>query len=536
MKRILTLIAVFSFLATATFAQTRYVDEMFSDVTVTSNVPYGQNYTVLTWATTGSTTLQPLVMDFYEPTGDTETERPLVIVLHTGNFLPNPQNGSTTGTMRDSFVVEVATRLAKMGYVAAVADYRLGWNPTAPTQEERALGLIQAAYRGIQDTRTCIRYFKQDYAMNNNSWGVDTSRITVFGQGTGGYISLGTANLDDYNEVLIPKFITQGPTGQPVPMVIEAINGDIYGTSFGMIPTGLGFPFEGDTLSVPNHVGYSSDYQLTVNVGGALGDTSWMDVNSTPMISFQTPKDPFAPYMEDILIVPTTGDLIVEVQGAGIVIPKANDLGVNDVMKSAFYNDGFTTAANAINGGNEGLYPMYRPTYPNPTDPTSPITEGSPWDWWDATYWSQIPHPSCPAGAPTSVCNFHVINSINNPDMSATKARTYIDTIIGYFAPRACAVLDLPCSTVSTEPIVERNDVQILVAPNPAYEYVRFTSQAGKQILGVELYDINGRLLQNHNNINQVQFDLRRNGLTAGMYIAKVRFEDGITSERIMFE
>ena len=105
----------------------------------------------------------------------------------------------------------------------------------------------------ISDTRTCIRFFKQDYATNNNSFVVDTSRITVFGQGTGGYISLGTGNLDDYNEVLLPKFITQ-TAGQPVPMVIEAINGDIYGTSTGVIPTGLGLPFEGDTLCIPNHL------------------------------------------------------------------------------------------------------------------------------------------------------------------------------------------------------------------------------------------------------------------------------------------
>lgn len=536
MKKLLTLTAVLCFVTTAMFAQTRYVDEIFADVTVTSSVPYGENYTVLTWATTGSSTKQPLVMDFYEPTGDMEAERPLVVLLHTGNFLPNPQNGSTTGTMRDSVIVEFATRLAKMGYVAAVADYRVGWNPTADSQEERALTLIQASYRGIQDTRTCIRFFKHDYATNNNSFGVDTSRITVFGQGTGGYISLGTGNLDDYNEILLPKFITQSG-GQPVPMVVEAINGDIYGTSMGIIPTGLGLPFEGDTLCIPNYEGYSSDYQLTVNVGGALGDTSWIDENSTPMIAFQTTKDPFAPYMEDILIVPTTGDLITEVQGAGLVIPRANELGVNDIMKSAWYNDPYTTAANAVNGGNEGLYPMYRPEWPNPQDPTDPIQEGSPWDWWNETIWSQFPHPTCQTlGIPFPTCNFNTINKVNNPDMSATKARTYIDTIMGYFAPRACAVLDLPCSTVSTEPIIERDEVQLLVAPNPAYEYVRFTSQAGKQILEVQLFDINGRLLQSHNNVNQTQFDLKRNGVAAGMYIAKVRFEDGITSERIVFE
>jgi len=275
----MTLIAVLCFMASVTFAQSRYVDEVFTDVTVTSNVPYGQNYTVLTWGvpTIAKSTLQPLVMDFYEPTGDTEAERPLVVLLHTGNFLPNPNNGSTTGTMRDSFIVEVASRLAKTGYVVAVADYRTGWNPLAQSQDERTLGLIQASYRGMQDARTCIRYFKQDYAVNNNSFSVDTSRITVFGQGTGGYISLGVATVSEYAELLLPKFTTVDGVGNPIPMIIESINGNIEGTNLGVIPTGLGLPFEGDTLCIPNHLGYNSNFQLCVNVGGALGDTSWMD-------------------------------------------------------------------------------------------------------------------------------------------------------------------------------------------------------------------------------------------------------------------
>lgn len=524
MKKILTLVTVLCFMASVSFAQTRYVDEVFTDVTVTSNVPYGENYTVLTFATTGHSSLQPLVMDYYEPTGDTEAERPLVILLHTGNFLPNPQNGSTTGTMRDSFIVEVANRLAKTGYVVAVADYRTGWNPLAQSQEDRALGLIQAAYRGIQDTRTCIRYFKKDYITNSNSYGIDTSRITVFGQGTGGYISLGAATVDTYQELILPKFIASNG----FPMIVESINGDINGTSMGIIPM-LGTANDGDTLCIPNHVGYDSEFQLCVNVGGALGDTSWLTAGDPAMISFQTMKDPFAPYAEDILIVPTTGDLIVEVQGSYLVQQKANAVGNNDAMKNAFYNDGYTTAANALNDGYEGLFPVFRPIQSNMEE------EGSPWDWWETAYWSQVPHPSCPTGAPVTACNFDVINRINNLDMSATKARTYIDSIMGYFAPRACAVLDLPCSTVSTTPVV-RDNVQLLVSPNPANEYVRFTSQAGEQILSVELYDINGRLVQNHYSINNTEFTLNRNGLTPGFYVAKVRFEGGFTTEKVMFD
>ncbi|NJN77262.1 MAG: T9SS type A sorting domain-containing protein [Saprospiraceae bacterium] len=120
--------------------------------------------------------------------------------------------------------------------------------------------------------------------------------------------------------------------------------------------------------------------------------------------------------------------------------------------------------------------------------------------------------------------------------MSAAKGRTYIDSIMGYFAPRACAVLDLPCSTVSTEQVLNRENTQLVVAPNPASETVRFTSKLGEPILSVELYDINGRLVQNHYNINNAQFIMNRNGLTPGFYIAKVRFEGGFTSQKIMFD
>jgi dienelactone hydrolase len=524
MKRILTLITVLCFMATVSFAQTRYVDETFSNVTITQHV-YGQNYTIITVPTTGSAALQPLAMDFYQPTGDTEAERPLVILLHTGNFLPNPQNGSVSGTMKDSFIVEVATRLAKTGYVVAVADYRAGWNPLATTQPERTEGLIQAAYRGIQDARTCVRFFKKDYAENSNSFSIDTSRITMFGQGTGGYISLGAATINEYSQLLLPKFVN----ASGFPMVIEPIHGNIHGTSYGVVPVGAGSPLDGDTISLPNHVGYSSDFQLCVNAGGALGDSSWLTAGDPAMISFHTTKDPFAPYTEGVLTVPTTGNLIVNVQGSAAVQFKANAVGNNDIMKSAWYNDEFTTAANANNNGLEGLYPFYLPTQANM------LEQGAPWEWWDAAYWSQAVHPSC-QGAPVTACNFHTINSLNNSDMSDTKARTYIDTIMGYFAPRACAVLDLPCSTVSTEKILSQDEVQLVIAPNPASDYVRFSSEAGKTILAVYLFDLNGRLVQSENNVNNTQFEMRRTGLPTGLYIAKVKFEDGIITQKLMFD
>ena len=114
----------------------------------------------------------------------------------------------------------------------------------------------------------------------------------IFGQGTGGYITLATASLDKYSEVLtttsgVGKFV--GSNG--LPYVIEKvplpgggvlyINGDIEGkvwVLFHQMQTAIqsGPPPTGDTLCFPNHESHSK-FALAVNMGGALGDISWLD-------------------------------------------------------------------------------------------------------------------------------------------------------------------------------------------------------------------------------------------------------------------
>ncbi|MCP3931217.1 MAG: alpha/beta hydrolase, partial [Bacteroidetes bacterium] len=276
-------------------AQDRYLDMVFDEVEVQTDVLYGANYTIITVPSTGHSALQPLVMDVYTPYGDTETARPLILYFHSGNFLPNPDNGSTTGTRNDSISVELCTRLAKMGYVVANVDYRLGWNPISEDINVRVSTLINAAYRGVQDSRSCVRYFQKSIAEEGNPFGICPDKITMMGEGTGGYITLASATLNEYIDVVIPKFIGDDINGDgiPDPMVIEAINGDIYGETI----LGLN-PLNGDTFALPNHPGYSSDFQLCVNIGGALGDTSWLDANDPPFISFHVPDDPNAPYKE----------------------------------------------------------------------------------------------------------------------------------------------------------------------------------------------------------------------------------------------
>lgn len=485
----------------------RFVAETFTDVDVTTDVMYGVNATVLLLGTAGEAVPQPLVCDIYEPSGDTETERPLVLVFHTGNFLPPQVNGGCTGTNKDANVVETCTRLAKMGYVAASPAYRLGWNPADPDQTARIFQLINAAYRGVQDSRTAVRFFKKTAAEDGNPYGIDPGKIAMVGYGTGGYVTYGSATLDTITDTFIPKFVT--PAG---PMVFEPFNGNVEGTTVGVIPpTGVpGLPFPpNDTLCYPNHVSYDDDFQLAVAIGGACGDTSWVDPDDTPIIGIQVPTDPFAPCGIGTVLVPPPLNLpVVEVMGSCTIIPLANDEGVNDVIDHPFIDD-VSTYVQSVNGGVAGFYPVFS------SDPT----EGSPWFYTNGLE---------PYGIPDTDCDTAYF----------TGAKPYMDSIFTYLAPRMCLALDLGCDLggfSNDNEVLSPADVGLNVFPNPAAEAVRFTSDGAYPISAIYVYDMNGRLVKAHTNLSLNQFTMQRHSLPDGTYLAKVIFEDGFVTQKILF-
>ena len=63
----------------------RYLSEVFPNVIVTSNVQYAENISIFPPPTPASI---PLLMDIYEPDGDVLQDRPLIIFMHTGSYLP----------------------------------------------------------------------------------------------------------------------------------------------------------------------------------------------------------------------------------------------------------------------------------------------------------------------------------------------------------------------------------------------------------------------------------------------------------------
>jgi hypothetical protein len=529
----------------------RYLTEVFTSaqITETPNVIYGTNINFLssnfgsplvpanitelqTAVSTGtpipapffdvndpSTAIkvQPVQLDVYAPSSaaDNVTNRPLVVYLHTGNALPPPVNGSPNGRRTDSTAVEVCRRMARRGYVAVSVGYRGGWNPLAATEEERRGQLLNAIYRAMHDTRQSIRFMKSQAA----TYGIDPNKIIVFGEGTGGYISLAHATLDKPEELFIEKF-------RP-----DIFNEDVSYVDTNQVGNLQGFN-GALTLYRPN--GFDATTQFCVNMGGALADTSWLEQGDQPMVSFHTVYDPFAPFTEGIVIVPTTGGPVVPVQGPNLFMELVNQYGNNssfntlpdDTWSSRARSLYGTTPAGgtvAIRNNVDGLFPFIRPRWPAPAS-----DEASPWQWWDPN------HPFAVAQSPVPGLTVHQVSLASNPDMSPEKARAYLDTVMGYLNPRIVCALELgPCSLVS----IDENDpiaAGVELYPNPAHDQFTVISNAAV-IRHFEIFDLNGRMMRTAT-VNSDRMVIDRNGLDAGVYFVQLHYASGTVTRRVVLD
>ncbi len=505
-------------------AQQRYLEPVFSQVNV-QTVTYGSNFSIMPIIFAGGRPArQQLTAHIYTPAGDAQKCRPLIVYLKTGNFFPFPQNGTCGGALNDSSNVEFASRLAKMGYVVAVADYRGGWFPTATTESTRRFGFINAVYRGVQDVSTCIRYFRKDVAEHGNQFGIDPDKIVVWGQGTGGYVSLAAAYLNKFEDIYTAsdpnKFVIINPQlpGGKYNMVQEMVNGNLHATTGPKIADALletatsGLFKVGDTLCVPNHVGYASNFQFCVNMGGALADSTWLDNGDIPLVSYHVPSDVFNPCKTGYIggsIVDPIFTPIVEVSGSCDLHYYVEQFGNNDIFKKILpAADKYGAIAKARNGGANGFFPFIGT--PNPTP--------APWEW---TNYSGVPKPQFPG------CN-----------VNAVSARAYIDTIIDYFAPRGYIALGLEsvCPPVGTDEILRSNSVQMSIVPNPATGQTTISVPEGLQFQRLDLFDASGRLVRSIQHLSISTYALDRAGLPSGVYVVKAYFEKGVLAEKVVFE
>ena len=174
-----------------------------------------------------------------------------------------------------------------------------------------------------------VRVLKADAS----NLGIDPNRVVLFGEGSGGYVALAYVTLDKWAEVEIPKFINPATT-------TSFVDSNLVGNIEGL----------GGNLNLYVGNGQSTEVDMCINMGGALADLSWLEAGDASMISFQCVRDPFAPFGNGTVVVPTTQDDVVDVSGANVFQVKANSLGNNNAWINNTYNDPITLAARARYG------------------------------------------------------------------------------------------------------------------------------------------------------------------------------------------
>jgi predicted esterase len=269
---------------------------IFTDFTKTADVLYGSNYDL-------DENLQDLYLDIYEPSGDTETNRPLVVVAHGGSFVGGSKDGAD--------VVPLCEDLSRMGYVVASIQYRLGIPITLDLQEPAQ----EAVIRGVHDMHAAIRFFRKDVAENGNSWNIDPDRIAAAGVSAGAFITLQLAYLDEESE--IPDWF----------------DGEALGLTGGI---------EGES----GNPGYTSEVLGIVNIAGALKDTSWIHPGDEPILSLHGTDDSVVPFGSDILYLLGLFE-VTEVEGSSPIDERAEEVGLTHCFEIYENQDHIPHASNA---------------------------------------------------------------------------------------------------------------------------------------------------------------------------------------------
>ena len=279
MKKIFTLIICALALTEISYAQSsdcttgRYTDyDHFSTVDITSAVTFGNNNSL------GGGPVD-LDMDVYEPQGDTETARPVIVIGFGGSFI-----GGSRGDV--AFLCNI---FAKLGYVAVAPDYRVGF--FLPSQ----ITTTHAVLRASHDIKACVRYLKKTVAEDGNPYAIDPDRIIVSGVSAGAIGAIHAAYLNDDSEV--PAYMANDTAGL----------GGMEGNS--------GTP------------GYSSAPLAVLSFSGTIGDTSWINPGEAPICSVHEENDGTVPYLTTEVSVsgfPTglvasgSGDLHIRAENAGL--------------------------------------------------------------------------------------------------------------------------------------------------------------------------------------------------------------------------
>ena len=242
-----SIIVAVNLFAQQQYTPDRYRHAIFNQVTVQNDVQYG-SAPQWVWPYWNET----LRLDVYQPTGDVVINRPLIIFAHAGGFLNGSKGVDNMIAICDSF--------ARKGYVTASLDYRKGFNPLDGQSAERAV------YRGIQDGKAAVRYFKENAAL----YGIDTNYVYFGGMSAGGFMAVHVAYMDLESER--PASTYGGGTVNNLGCL------DCSGNSFT----------------------HTSNVRAVLNYWGAIQDTLNIIAGDVPIMQMHGTDDPTGGHLQDL--------------------------------------------------------------------------------------------------------------------------------------------------------------------------------------------------------------------------------------------
>lgn len=258
----------------------RYSTDTFTNITTTSNVVFGSSIRA-------NGTTQSLTMNVYQPTGDVETARPLIIWAHGGSF--------SFGTSNDADVTALSQKFAKKGFVCASINYRLGITPFD------SVGLVKAVMRAVHDMKASVRFFYKD-KLTTDAYKIDTNNIFIGGSSAGAVTALHYAYLDKMCEA-------------------EQYLDNTTLSSLGGLEGLSGNP------------GYSTKVKGVINLCGALATYGWLEAGDLPFCSLHGTVDGTVNYARASAL-----SLLV-IDGSRYLKERANNVGVSNPLYTWYGKD-----------------------------------------------------------------------------------------------------------------------------------------------------------------------------------------------------
>jgi acetyl esterase/lipase len=482
--------------------QFRYSHSFYEEVDTLKNVEYAQadwlnnpisllaEYNIHDGENT--TILKPLYMDIFMPKDDYFKNRPAIIFAHSGGFLIGSRLSDDMLALCDSF--------ARLGYVTATIDYRLGMGATV----SRFLGIpigvkvnevngYRAFYRGIQDSRAAIRFLKRNFG----SFGIDTTKVFFVGSSAGAILSIQNLYLDKPNEVFSDAFLSP---------------------SLGNLDT-VGFQ------------GFGGKANASVGMWGALQNPEIIENEKTPIFLIHGTDDNVVPFKKGMPL-----DGIVQPNPAvSLILPQSFG---SFCIDTALNNRGISHETYFVEGKKHEFYGV---------DTGKFFPEG-PNEYWDTIQWkirdfllAQFqPKADFEFEAQNLVVNFTNTSSDNygafwdfGDGSTGNDEYTHTYQQPGTYNVKLIACnRNLACDTITKKVVVDTNVLaenkrlnEIKIYPNPAKTVLYF--EGITEPFDIKVFNLDGKILFFQKNVGN---QLNVNDLQEGFYIMEIK-----TNERKEF-